>query len=118
MIEVREVQTDTDKRTHDAYSRSFEEMTDLILAHGFHEPCNHHEQDDEQVIVGHLHMVGIDLKRREQGRDDQAPQVFPPVGQHDTRYHRWQIGQCPHLPDMSCGNDDEEIARERPYHGT
>ena len=118
MIEVREVQTYTDGYTCQAHPCSFEEMTDLVLPHGIHEPCNHHEQDDEQVIVGHLHMVGIDLERSKQGRDDQAPQVFPSIGQHDTRYHRRQVGQCPHLPDMSCGDDDEEITRERPYHST
>ena len=85
-------------------------MTNLILAHSLHEPCNHHEQDDEQVIVSHLHMVGIDLKRREHSCNNQSPQVFPLIGQNDTRYHRRQVGQSPHLPDMSCGDDDEEIA--------
>ena len=63
-------------------------------------------------------MVGMHLERGKDARHHQAPQVFPPVGQHDTRYHRRQIGQGHHFPDMSCSNDNEEITAERPYHRT
>ena len=59
-------------------------------------------------------MVGRYFQRCKQCRHHQSPQVFPAIGQHEARNHRGQIGQCYHLPDMPCGNDDEEIARERP----
>ena len=63
-------------------------------------------------------MVRIDLKRREDSRQQQAPKVFPAIGQHQTCNQRWQIGQCPHLPDVSCGDNDEEIGGESPKNRT
>ena len=59
-------------------------------------------------------MVGIDLKGGEDRRDDQAPQIFTTVAEHHASDHRRQIGQRHDLPDMACGNDDEEIAGESP----
>ena len=63
-------------------------------------------------------MVGVDLEGREHRREQQSPQVFPLIGEYDTRDHRRQIGQCPHLPDMSCSNDNKEIGGEGPDDGT
>ena len=62
-------------------------------------------------------MVGIDLEGSEDGGHDEAPQIFPSVGQHDTGYHRGQISQCPYLPDVPRCNDDEEVGGEGPDDG-
>ena len=59
-------------------------------------------------------MVRVNLEGREHGRQHQSPQVFPPIGQYQSGNHRRQIGQSPHLPDMSGGDDDQEIGREGP----
>ena len=59
-------------------------------------------------------MVGKDLQGTEQRGDNQSPRIFPPIGKDDTSYHRRQIGKCHDLPNMSCSNDDKEIAAERP----
>ena len=59
-------------------------------------------------------MVGIDFEGREDCCDDESPQVFASIGQHDTGYHWGQIGQGHHLPDVARGDDDEEIAAESP----
>ena len=59
-------------------------------------------------------MVGIDLEGGKDGGNEQSPKVFSPVSQHDTGYHRRQIGQSHDLPDMSCRNDDKEVGRECP----
>ena len=85
-----------------------------MLADGLYQPGDDHEQDDKQIIIGHLHMVRVDLKGREDSRDQQSPQVSSPIGQYHTGNHRRQIGQCPDLPDMSGGDDNQEIGRERP----
>ena len=63
-------------------------------------------------------MVGIHFKGSKDGCNQQPPQVFAPISQYYTCYHRRQIGQCPHLPDMPGGNDDKEITGESPYDST
>ena len=62
-------------------------------------------------------MVGKHLEGGEKGGHHQAREIFPPICQHDTGYHRWQVGQGPYFPDMSCRYNDEEITGERPDNG-
>ena len=118
MVEVRDVECDTDSSTHGTGSRSLDETRKRLFPDGLHQIGNDHEEYREQEIIGHLHVVGIDFKRRENGRDEQSPQEFPSVGKHHTGNHRRQIGQRPHLPDVSGSDDDEEITGESPYDGT
>ena len=63
-------------------------------------------------------MVGLYLKRREYGCDDESPQILATIGKHNARYHRRQISQGYYLPNVSGSYDDEEIGAERPYYGT
>ena len=115
VIEVREIDANTDGSTHERDGRSLQEPCQLLLLDGLYQPGNHHRQDDKQIIVGHLHVVRIDLEGRKDSCQQQSPEVFSPIGQYDTRNHRWQISQCPYLPDMACSNDNEEIGGEGPY---
>lgn len=92
-------------------------MSQFVVTDGINEIGNDHKQDDKQEIIRHLHVVGVDLKGRKQRRDNESPQVFAPVGKHHAGYHRREICQSHNLPDMSCGYDYEEIAREGPYYG-
>ena len=62
-------------------------------------------------------MVGLHLKGGEDGCDDESPQILALVGEHHTGYHRRQVGQGNDLPDVSGGDDDEEVAGERPHDG-
>ena len=117
MVEVRQVQTDGYQSCYGTGCRCFQPVHHLFLADGFHEPRYHHEEDDEQVVVGHLDVVGANLEGSEDSCNDQSPQVFAAVGQHDTCNHRRQIGQRPHLPDVSGGNDNQEVGREGPQYG-
>ena len=87
------------------------------LTNGIDKETNDEEEDNKEIVIGHLHMVGIDLKRREDARYGKSCKVFPPVGKQYTCYHRWQIGKCHHFPYMTCCYDDEEIAAESPYYG-
>lgn len=54
-------------------------------------------------------MVGADFKGRKERRYNQSPQIFAPIGKHDTAYHRRQIGQSENLPQVAGGYDDKEI---------
>ena len=116
VIEVRDVDADTEGSTHGTGRRSLPEVSHLLLLHRIGQPRQHHEEDDEQIVIGHLHVVGIHLEGRKDGRHDESPQIPAAVGQHQSGYHRRQIGQRHHLPDVASGNDDEEIAAEGPYH--
>ena len=44
-----------------------------MLADGHDEPSYDHEEDDEQIIISHLNMVGVDLKGCKDSRDNEAP---------------------------------------------
>ena len=118
MIKVRNIQGNGYQGTCHAHAGCLQEMCHSLLPDGFHQIGDNHKQNGEQEIVGHLHMIGIHLEGGKNGRQKQSPQVFTPIGKHDTRYHRRQIGQCPYFPDVAGSNDDKEIGRECPYDGT
>ena len=118
MVETGEIHADAHGGGCHAHGRCFQEAHQLFLLHSLHEEGDDHEEDDHEVVIGHLHMVGQHLKSREEGRDEESGQIFSPVGQHDTSYERWQISQRPHFPDMSGRYDDEEIAGEGPHDGS
>ena len=116
VVEVRQVDAQADESAYDAHTRRLGKVDELLLLYGFHQPGNDQQHNGYQVVVGHLHVVGMYLKRREQGCHDESPQVPAPVGQYQTADEGRQIGQCPHLPDVAGGNDNEEIGREGPHH--
>ena len=118
VIQIRQIDTHTDGCTNDTYGCGLDKAHQLFLLDGLYKPCNNQEQDDEQIIIGHLHMICIDLKGRKDSREQQTPQIASLIGEHHTCYHRWQIGQCPYLPDMSGCDDNEEIGGEGPDDGT
>ena len=118
MVEVGEVDHHAQYSRHGAHRRSLGEACHLLLAQSLHEVGYDHEQHDEQIVVGHLHVVGLNLERREQSREHEAPNILAAVGEHDARNHRRQISQRNHLPDVSGGDDDEEVATESPQNGT
>ena len=118
MVKVGEIQTDTDSGTRQTSGRSLQQMLILLLAQAVYAEGNDHSQNNEQVVVGHLHMVGQHLQGGKECRHQHAPQVFATIGQHHTGYHRRQIGQRHDFPDVAGGYDDKEIAAECPYHGT
>ena len=90
----------------------------MFLADGFHEESDYEEGDDEQIVVCHLHMVCLHLECREYRRDDETPEEFATIGEHDARNHRRQIGKSHHFPKVAGGDDDKEITAESPYHGS
>ena len=118
MIEVRQVDTYTDGCTSDTDGSGLGKSNQLFLLDRLHQPRNHKEKDDEQIIIGHLHVVGVDLKGCENRREQQSPEIAPLIRQHQSRNHRRQIGQCPYLPDMAGGDDNQEIGGEGPDDGT
>ena len=118
VIEIRQIDTHTDGCTSDTDGSGLGKAKQLFLLNRLYQPRNHKEEDDEQIIIGHLHMVGIDFKGCENRRQQQSPQIAPLIGQHQTCNHRRQIGQCPYLPDMAGCDDNQEIGGEGPDDGT
>ena len=118
MIEVRQVHTQAEDTGCQRNSCSLCKPHELFLPDGFHEPRDDQEEDDKRIVIRHLHVVGINLEGGKDSRYHKAPQVFPAIGQYDTRNQRWQIGQRPYLPDMSGSDDNQEIGAESPDDGT
>ena len=73
MIQVRKIQGNTDRSSHDTDARSLQQMDILLADKSFDDECQHHEEDDNQIVVRHLHMVGQYLKSPKQRCHDESP---------------------------------------------
>ena len=116
VVEVGEFDGNTDDSCRRQHACRLQECGQLFLTDGFHEVGDNHEEDDEQIVIGHLHMVGFYFEGCEDRRHDEAGQVLAAVGQHDAGDHRREVGQCHYLPQVSGGDDDQKIGREGPHH--
>ena len=114
VVQVREVHHHTQQTTHDAYARSLHKAHIFLLQDSFYEEGQYHQQDDHQVVIRHLHVVGVHHKGCKEGCHDECPQVLAPIGQHYAANHWGQIGQRHHLPQVSGSNDNQEIGAESP----
>ena len=88
-----------------------------LLTYGINKESYYEEQYDKEVVIGHLHVVGINLKRRKDTRYGKSSQIFTLVGKQYACYHWGQVGKCHDLPYMTGCYDNEEITAESPYHG-
>ena len=61
-------------------------------------------------------MVRQYLHRCEEGRHDDAPEVASAIAQDESGYGGRDEAEGQQLPDVSCGDDDEVVAREGPQH--
>ena len=118
MVEVRQVHADTDHSRQQTHKGGLYEMGNLMITNGLHQIGDNHKEEDKQIIVGHLHVVGTHLEGGEDSRNHKSPQVFPTIGQYHTGNHRRQVGQRHHFPEVSCGDDYQEIGRESPDDGS
>ena len=118
VVKVAQIDADAQRGAHEADGGGFGKAVEAVAADGLNEEGYHHEEDDEQIVVGHLHVVGLDLKSGEDGCEQQAAQVATAIGQHHAGNHGRKIGQRHHLPDVARGDDDEEVRRERPDDGS
>ena len=89
-----------------------------MFARGFYTVGDDQEEHHKEEIVGHLWVVAIELQTGEEGSDECTPQVFAAIGEHQTGDGGGNETECGNFPQVTSGNDDEEIARERPSHGT
>ena len=108
MIEVGKVGSHTDKGGNQQYGACLEEPGKRLVAPRIFKVCSCDEQDDEQEVVGHLHVVGHDLQGDEEGCEYAACQQLAPVGEHDARYCGRDVGKGDELPDVSGGYQDKE----------
>ena len=115
VVEVGEVGGHADKGGDEQYGACLEESGQRLVSPCVFKVCACDEQNDEQEIVGHLHMVRHDLQGDEKSRQDTARQQPAPVGEYDTRYCGRDIGEGDELPDVSRRNQNEEVGRESPH---
>ena len=115
VVEVGKIGCHTDKGCDKHYGTCFEEFGECLVSPCIFKVCSYDEQDDKQEVVGHLHMVRHDLQGDEEGCQDAAGQQLAPVGKYNARYCGWDVGKGDELPDVSCGNQDEEVGRKSPH---
>ena len=115
MIEVGYVGGYADEGCYNQYGTCLEELGQCLGTPCFLEVGSHKEKDDEEEVIGHLHVVRGDLQGHEQGGEDASPQQFPTIGEHNACYGGWHVGKGDELPDVSGGYQDEEIGRECPH---
>ena len=89
-----------------------------MFTRSFHTISDDREEHHKEEIVGHLWVVAIKLQTSEQSCNQSSPQVFAAIGEHQTGDGGGNEAECGNFPQVTSGNDDEEIARERPSHGT
>ena len=118
MIQIRYIHADGNQCSHRTHRRSLPETCQLLLPNGLNEECHHHQQDNQQIVVGHLNVVGAHFKGGKYCRHDEAPQVFAAIGKHHSANHRRQICQRHHLPDVPGGDNNKEIGGECPHDGS
>ena len=118
VIEVRCVQADCYHRGDGDGGGGFQQMAGFALTKALNGECSEHQQLWYQEVIRHLHMVAVNLKRGKKGGDNEAPQVFAFEAHHHSGYRRRDISQGDGLPEVAGGDDDEEIAGERPNDGT
>ena len=114
MVEIAQVEANTYGGSRHTNGSGLAQVCPLLLADSVYHEGYHHQQNDKQIVVGHLHVVGLHLKGGENGSHYQPRPVFAPIGQHHTRYHGRQICQGHHLPQVTGGDDDEKITGESP----
>ena len=109
VVEVRQVGRHADEGCHYQYGAGPEELRQRLLAPGLFEIGAYDEEDDEQEVVGHLHVVRRDLQGHEHCCHQSARQQASAVGQHDARQRGWDVGQGDELPDVPRRDEDEEV---------
>ena len=118
VIEVGSVETDGKNSCQCHSCCRFSESSQLLPLDGLYEECHHHQDFDGEEVVGHLHVVCLNLQRGEDGCHNCAQQVFLPIAQNNARNGGRYVCQCHHLPNVTCSDDDEKVAAECPHHGS
>ena len=114
VVEVGQVDRCRQESSHQECAGGFRPAPEGFGAQGFDAVGHRHEEHDKQEIVSHLQVVGGNLQGGKERRDGSSPQVFAAIGQHQSRDGRRNESESIHLPEVSGGDDDEEIAREGP----
>ena len=118
MVEIAQVHTYSYKCGGSTCCRCLRKTLHLLVADSLNEVRYNHEEYDEQIVIGHLDVVGVDLEGCEYRCHYEAPQITTFISQNDTGNHRRKIRQSHHLPQVTGSNDDKEIARECPHYSS
>ena len=72
VVEVRQIDQQADERTRSTGCGGLAELGELLLAQRINQVGHHHGQHNEQIVIGHLHVVGKYLHGGEKGGHHQA----------------------------------------------
>ena len=81
MIQIGNVGSNAQYCTQSTHCCGFGKVRHTLLPDGIHEETYYKEEDDKEVIVGHLHVIGIDFEGREYARNYQSCKVFSSISQ-------------------------------------
>ena len=73
VVEVGDDVTDSRYGCQEQYAGRFCESPHYVFAKRFDGVRNKHAEHYQQEVVGHLHVVGVDLQRHEEGCDNATP---------------------------------------------
>ena len=114
VVEVGEVDERTEQSAHHHSGSGFAPMAQRSLSHCVNAIGHDDEEHREEEIVGHLDVVAQHLQGGEQPRDNQSPEVFAAIGEHQSGDGGRDEGEGIDLPNVSCRDDNQKVGRERP----
>ena len=118
MVEVGEVTTQAEQTGNDDRRGGLQPLFQTALPQGTDEEADDEECHDEEEIVGHLQVVADELEGGEEGCNRHAFEEFPAIAENQTGDGGRDESERQHFPEVTGGNDDEEIGGERPHHRT
>ena len=109
VVEVRQIGRHAEQSCHECHGRALEEGGQCVAHEGIDAVEKHEEADDEEEIIGHLHVVAQHLESGEECRDGRAAPIFSPHAEHHAADGGRYEGEREGFPQVSGGDDDEEI---------
>ena len=73
VIKVGNIHQHTNQCTRSTYGCGLHKLLHGLLSDSIDQISNNHKEDDEQIIIGHLHMIGINFKGCKDCRDNEPP---------------------------------------------
>ena len=109
VVQVGEVGHDAYQAADGSYQRGLAKAGQRVGAYGLYQIAHHDAEHDEQKVIRHLQVIGEYLESRKQSRYGAAPKQLAAVAEHQAGNGGGDEGQSEHLPDMACGDDDEQV---------
>ena len=118
VVEVRQIGRHAEQSCHECHGRALQEGGQRAAHKGIDAVAKHEETDDEEEIIGHLHVVAQHLESGEECRDGRAAPIFPPHAEHHAADGGRNESEREGFPQVAGRDDDEEIGGKSPHQRT